>query len=359
MAERGNLEWLYNSPRPGVVAEWVGRHRAELQAYPVMDESVCLANRWEDMGPDNFGFIPDQVTMSKAGSPEDLLVLARGSELWQIRHQYAQNQQEIVADPNRSQEVDANGPKLHLRGFTAWLTDRRVVHFNTFHYDWYGVRTLNMGLRDGRIPESYREDIIPSLIGDHLVFRSFHPNWVTVHGVVLTADGHAILTKRVTQADFHGDAISVTAEEQMNGLIDNSPYDTYRRMVDINPKMKLESKGGEELRLHMKPNRLGLAAVILEPDVNGVGLVIIGESQESSEEIDARILGRDRLEFDPTRPVWTLSLTNPDLAVQQLLDPPFKWHGSSRFRLLTALFAIHGYDEIIDRVSFAYKQSIS
>lgn len=180
---------------------------------------------------------------------------------------------------------------------------------------------------------------------------------MTVHGVVLTADGHAIMTRRVTQSDFHGGAVSATAEEQMNGLIDTSPFDTFNRMVDLNPKMRLANRGGEELRLHMKPHRLGLAAVILEPDVNGAGLVIIGESEETSEEIDARVLGRDRAEFDPTRPVWTLPLKNPDLAIQQLLDPPFKWHGSSRFRLLTALFVVHGYDDIIERVNFAYKAS--
>lgn len=176
MAEGRNLEWLYYSPRPGVVAEWVGRHRAELQTHPVMDESVCLAERWEDMGPGNFGYLPDQVTMSKAGSPEGLLVPARGSELWQIRHQYAQNQREIATDPTRSRELDANGPKLHLREFTAWLSDRKLVHFAMFHYDWWAVRTLNMGLRDGQVSEQYREDIMPSLIGHHFVFRSEHPN---------------------------------------------------------------------------------------------------------------------------------------------------------------------------------------
>ncbi|MBI2085926.1 hypothetical protein HYT74_01135 [Candidatus Daviesbacteria bacterium] len=352
MTERRNLEWLYNSPRTGVVAQWVQRHASELQTFPVMDESVLLVNAWEEMGPKNFGYRPDQVTMSKEGQ-ENLLVPERSSELWRIREAHALEQQALAADPNRSRELDANGPKLHLREFTAWLTDRRLVHFKMWHSDWWNVRTLNMGLRDRNVPEHYREDILPTLERDHYIFKSAHPNFVVVHAVVVTSDGHLILTKRVSKSDFHGDAISASIEEQMNGRLDNSPYDTFYRSVDSSPKMKLSGRGGEELRLHIKADRIGLAGVILEPDVNGTGLIIIGESGETSEEIDARILGRDKAEFDPTRPVWTLPLKNPDMAIQQLLDPPFKWHGSSRFRLLTALFAVHGYDEIIQRVNSA------
>lgn len=359
MAERKDLEWLYNSPRPGVVAEWVGRHQSELQTYPVMDESVLLVNAWEGMGTNNFGYHQDQVTMSKEGFQEDLLVPEKESELWKIRQAYALEQQVLAADPNRSRELDANGSKLHLRAFTAWLTDRGLVHFGMIHSDWWNVRTLNMGLRDGRIPEHYRENILPILEKDHYMFESSHPNFVVIHAVVVTSDGHLILTKRVSKSDFHGDAISASVEEQMNGELDNSPFDTFYRSVDLSPKMKLSGRGGEELRLHIKSDRVGLSAVILEPDVNGMGLIIMGESEEASEKIDARILGWDRAEFDPLRPVWTLPLTNPDLAIKQLLDPPFKWHGSSRFRLLTALFANHGYDDIIERVNFAYKISTS
>lgn len=358
MAERRNLEWLYNSPRPGVVAQWAERHSQGLQTYPVMDESVLLVNAWEGMEPINLGYRPDQITMSKEGSQEGLLVPERGSELWRIRQAYALEQQALAADPTRSKELDANGSKLHLREFTAWLTDRRLVHLSMIHSDWWNVRTLNMGLRDGKIPEYYREDILPTLEQEHYIFKSVHPNFVVIHAVVVTSDGHLILTKRVSKSDFHGDAISASVEEQMNGKLDNSPLDTFYRSVDSSPKMKLSGRGGEELRLHIKPDRVGLAAVILEPDVNGTGLIIIGQSEEASEEIDARILGRDRAEFDPARPVWTLPLKNPDLAIQQLLGPPFLWHGSSRFRLLTALFAVHGYDDIIERVNFAYKASV-
>lgn len=355
MAERISLEWLYKSPRPGMVAQWAERHSQELQTFPVMDESVLLVNAWEGMGSNNFGFSPDQVTMSKEGSQEDLLVPKRGSELWRIRQAYALEQEVLAADPNRSRELDANGSKLHLREFTAWLIDRRLVHLSMIHSDWWNVRTLNMGLRDGRIPEHYREDILPTLEKDHYIFKSAHPNFVVIHAVVVTSDGHLILTKRVSKSDFHGDAISASVEEQMNGKLDNSPSDTFNRSVSLSPKMKLSGRSGEELRLHIKSDPVGLAAVILEPDVNGTGLIMIGESEETSEEIDARILGRDKAEFDPIRPVWTLPLKNPDLAINQLLDPPFKWHGSSRFRLLTALFAVHGYDDIVERVNFAYR----
>lgn len=354
MNERRILDWLYHQPRPGVVAEWVGRHPAELQTYPIMDESIVLVNVWEDMGPGNFGYRPNQITMSKLGSPVDLLVPKRESELWRIRQAYELEQGRIASDPTRSKKLDANGPKLHLRQFTAWLTDRTLNHFEMLPNDWWNVRILNMGLRDGSIPEQYREDILPVLNGDHYVFQSEHPNWVTVHGIVLTADDYVILTKRVTHADFHGDAVSVTAEEQMNGELDNSPFDTFRRMIDSNSKMKLARPGGEELRLHIRPETIGLTAVILEPDVNGTGLMIIGQCDETFEEIDARILGRDKAEFDPTRPIWTLPLQDPDLAIQQLLDPSFLWHGSSRFRLLTALFAVHGFEEIIQRTTFRY-----
>lgn len=355
MAESKRDDWLYNSPRPGKVAAWVDLNRENLQTYPVIDESVALVDYWRIMGPGNLGYRPDQVTMAKQGSQTNLLVPEMGSELWKIRDAYKLEQERIAADPTRSKELDANGSKLHLHRFTAWLTDRTSNHFEMFHYDWWGVRTLNMGLRAGKVPEHYRDNILPVLTGDHYRFQSQHPNWTTVHGVVLTADDHVILTKRVSGSDFHGDAVSVTAEEQMSGVLDNSPFDTFERMVDLNPKMRLANRGGEELRLHIRPGVIGLSAVILEPDVNGTGLIIIGQCNETSEEIDARILGRDKSEFDPKRPVWTLPLRDPDLAIQQLLDPPFLWHGSSRFRLLTALFALHGFEEITKRTTLRHE----
>lgn len=341
------LEWLFNSPRPGKIAAWTQRHKEKLQTYPVIDESVLLVHAWEDMGSGRMGYKPDQVTMSKIGSSTDLLVPEKESELWSIRQKYAAEQREIADNPDRSLKLDANGPKLHLNQFTAWLTDRQLIHFRMFHYDWWGVRTLNMGLRDGQIPQQYREDIMPTISGEQFIFQSPHPNWTTVHGIVVTADKHVILTKRVSGSDFHGNAVSATAEEQMNGQLDSSPFDTFERMVALNPKMKLTGRGGEELKLHMRLGSIELTGVILEPDVNGTGLIILGHCNESSEEIDARILGRDKSEFDPTRPIWTLPFKDPALAIQQLIDPSFLWHGSSRFRLLTLLFREHGYDEVM------------
>lgn len=351
MNER-NLDWLFHQPRPGVVEQWVSRHSSELQTYPVIDESVCLAEKWQDVGPDNFGYRPDQITLSKDGTDVPFL----GSELWVEVEKYTADQLERMLRPSNDRPIDTNGPKLHLSKFTAWLSHRNYIHFQMSQYDWWRVRVLNMGLREGRINPEYREEILPVLEGDSFHFRSKHPNWAIVHGVVITADNHLILTRRARGSDFHSEAVSVSMEEQMNGEEDNSPFDTFKSAVDINPKMEMKTRGGAELRLRIQPKSLGLASMILEPDVNGSGFIILGRCEESSEDIDAKILGRDRAEFDPTRPIWTLPLGSPDLAIKQLLDPPFRWHGSSRLRLLTALYALHGFDEVNDRLTFAHQE---
>lgn len=344
MAEAKKAEslWLYNQPSAGIARDWYDRNQTRFQiswcgSPPIIDLAVVvLVDPYTDYdGTLNVRYKASEVFMTKDG-PD---VPQPGSKLWQLRQAYTNSE---------AARTDFNGSKLHLHAFSRPLSDTYLI-LQASEYDWHGMRTLNMGLRDGIIPPRYRDDIMPSQTPQGFVLASEHPNFLAVHGIVITSDGQIVNTTRALGADFHGGTVSVSFEEQMDGGKDHSPFDTFNRAVAGSPKLRL----GEELRLNIRPESIRLAAMILEPDVNSVGFVMIGRCEEEASQIDASKLGVDRAEFDVRQPISTMTA---DQLVANFFHPTgFRWHGSSRLRGVVALSYLYGYPEAVDRL---YKASL-
>lgn len=328
--------WLYNQPTAGIAEDWYKRNQARFQETwygppPIIDLAVVLLDPYVNYdGTLQVRYKDSEVFMTKDGPA----VPQPGSELWHLWQAYTNSEKA---------ETDRNGAKLHLHKFSPPLTDSHLL-LQTSSYDWHRMRTLNMGLRDGGITQHYRGDIMPSQTPDGFVLTSKHPNYLAVHGVVITSDGQIINTTRALGADFHGGTVSVSFEEQMDGEKDYSPFDTFNRAVAGSPKLRL----GEEIRLNMISESIRLAAMILEPDVNSVGFVMIGRCEEKARQLDKSKLGVDRAEFDIRQPIWTMTA---DQLVSHFFHPTgFRWHGSSRLRSVVALSYLYGYQEAVDRL---------
>lgn len=331
--------WLYNQPTAELAKDWYDRNQGRFQTSwysppPIIDLAVVLVDPFVNYdGTLNTRYKAAEVFMTKDG-PD---VPQPGSQLWRIRQAYTQSD---------TAKIDFNGSKLHLHAFSPPLSDTYLI-LQASNYDWHGMRTLNMGLRDRQIPQHYRDEIMPTQTAKGFVLASEHPNFLAVHGIIITSDGRIVNTTRAAGADFHGGTVSVSFEEQMDGEKDHSPFDTFNRAVAGSPKLRL----GEEIKLNMIPESIRLAAMILEPDVNSIGFVIIGRCQEETDQIDPSKLGTDRAEFDIKQPISTM--TAHQLVANFFHQNGFRWHGSSRLRGLVALSYLYGYSEAIDRLERA------
>lgn len=336
--------WLYNQPTTGVVENWFRRNEARIRDNWIdpwiLDGTFILQGCYEEYdGSPNIRYSQGEVLMTKDG-PD---VPKAGSELWHIWQKYTNSEEG---------KADFNGPKLHLHRYSPPRSDREL-RLQTSHYDWHGMRVLGMGLRDGTVPEHYRDNILPVHRKEGFVFEGEHPNNTVIHGIIVTSDNELVLTTRAVSADYYAGAVSASFEEQMHGERDNSPHDTFLRAVATSPKLKLR---GEELRLHIPSESVRLAAIGLEPDINAVVFIMLGRCDEQSSEIDVTKFGTDRAEFNPNQPIWTMSLQAPEQLIKEFFTPErFIWHGTSRARIVAALSYVHGYEEALDRLYKATK----
>lgn len=330
--------WLYNRPERGIAEDWFNRNRSQLEngwGDPwILDTTFILNAAYETWTPGlRDRYSQEQTFMTKEG-PE---VPPQGSELWQIWQAYTQSD---------TAKDDFNGSKLHLHRYSRVLTDTNL-RLDVSQYDWHRMRSLGMGLREGTVPEHYRDTILPVRTEAGFVFEpTAHPNNLVIHVAVITSDNYLLLTQKPPDADYYPGTIAASIEEQMHGQRDNSPFDTLERAIN--------KVGGEELKLTLIPNESRLAAMILEPDVNALGFVMVAKVEESSDQIDARVLGADRAEFDPRYKVGKASLEDPDELIQQFYNPRnILWHGTSRVRIIAALSYIHGYEETLNMLFVA------
>lgn len=221
---------------------------------------------------------------------------------------------------------------------TAPGTDRNI-HFDFYQYDWYRVQSLNMALRDGRVPPEYRSDLFPAKGDDaSSYFQSRLPNWTVIEGSVVTFDNCLILTRTGKANDFQKGTFKATFGEQMRAE-DNSPFDAFRRGLE------------EELpTLTIAPHSLRLLAVVLGIPVNDIGLTIVGRCYEESAEIKRGTKADSITEIEEIR---TVHLKPADEFLDLFFSPLIRWNdgtctpaeGYARLNMIAALCYVHGYRE--------------
>lgn len=337
MLERlSELTWL-NKPAPGIVEQWLERNknRPQFSGVGALDVAVPLFTpftkwaKWD--GSLNISYSPAQVEMVKDGPP----VPRPESKLWQIRQAYTESPEG---------QADFNGPKGHLHSFRVTPDGRLILRISD--YDWHGMKALGLALRDGTLPERYRDSLLPTRRGNTFTFRSACPNNTNSHCVVITTDNHLILATRGQAVDYYQGHTAATIEQQTNPETDNSPFDSF-----ISATSKLSKMA--ELNLTPLPETLRLGAIFLEPDVNCTAFLIVGKVEENSSQINRGIIGEQRAdEFSPAgNSVWTLPLDQPDQLIQQFYHPrEYLWHGTARLRIVAALAYTLGYKEAINRL---------
>lgn len=342
MLERpAESRWLYNQPSPGIVENWFRRNEAKIRGQwidpKILDGAFILSSTTEEMdGTLNFRYSKDRVVMDKSG----IEVPSRVSELWQAW-------QEHKMEMERKGERD--GAKYSVKKFSLFLTDAELrIEVSDF---WWSGMELNNDVNKGVLPESLRDGILPTLRPEGYVFEGELPNNGVVQGIIVTKDKHLVLTTRAVNAQYYQGTVSPSFEEQMDRTQDGDPFMTFLRAVSYSPKLKLR---GEELRLNVKEESVRLVSMVLEPQFNAVGFVMLGVCEEDAEEIDETKFGVDRSEFNPEKPIWTLPLDEPIQLLRDFYNPQgFRWHGIGRERVVEALASVHGYEEALDRLHHA------
>lgn len=340
MAAQSVETWLYRQPLPGVVEKWYIRNLPRINAlFPapkILDGAFILASTTEEMsgGTLDFRYPQDRFVMTRT----NVMIPKEGSpvyDAWQARRD------QMIASGTR------DGKKFSAHHISPFLTDvNLVVAMNDSTYS--GV-VLSDDLNRGKFPEIYRDSFLPTLcLPNGLTFNGPLPNLAAIQGIIVTADSHLVLTTRSSMnVDRYKGRVSPTFEEQMDRSKDNSPFDTFLRAVSNSPKLRR----GEEFRLNVKPEKVRLVSVVLEPEFNSVSMVMIAVCEEESNQIASSVFGVDRDEFDPAKPIWTESLIQPDRLIRDFYNPPdFQWHGIGRERIVTALAFVHGYDEALARL---------
>lgn len=340
MSERpAESRWLYNQPTPGIVGDWFRRNEVKLRESwgdPWVLDNAFILNAvytsWSVGQKERY--TREQVLMTKDG-PD---VPIEGSELWQVWQEYTNSPQA---------QNDFNGSKLHLHSYSKVLTDTNLTLVAS-QYDWHRMRTLGMGLRDGVLPngdpfpnrENYRDGILPVRNnGGYIFLPENHPNNLVVQVSITTADNYLLTTRQPDDADYYPGAINATIAEQMHGQRDTSPSNSLERAVN--------KVGGEELKLTLIPEETRLAAMVVELDCNAVAMIMTARCAESSDQIDASVLGIDKDEFDQKYRIGKYSIEEPGELVQLFYNPR-KLHGLSRVRMVAALSEVHGYTGALD-----------
>lgn len=343
MVERpAESRWLYNQPSPGIVRDWFIRNEAKIRDQfinpKILDGAFILGSTVEEMdGTLNFRYSKDRVVMDRS----NVEVPSRGSRLWPIW-------QEHIKEMEKTGERD--GAKYHVRRYSPFLTDSELrIRVGEF---WWSGMELNNDINKGKLPESLRNGILPTSRSEGYVFEGELPNNAVIQGIISTKDKHLVLTTRAVSAQYYQGTVSPSFEEQMDRAQDSSPFETFLRAVSYSPKLKLR---GEELRLNVKEENVRLVSLVLEPQFNAVGFVMLGVCEEEAGEVDETRLGIDRAEFDPSKPIWTLPLEDPTQLIKDCFDLRYRWHGVGRHRAFEAAASVLGYDEAADRFHRVYQ----
>ncbi|MDP3973556.1 MAG: hypothetical protein Q8P92_01860 [Candidatus Daviesbacteria bacterium] len=328
--------WLYNQPTPGIVENWYRRNEAKIRSQwidpKILDGAFIMASTAEEMnGTLNFRYSQDRVVMTRTG----LEVPRRDSQLYDVWQAHKRDMET---------RGERDGAKYSVRRSSPFLTDSEL-QIEVSDFSWSGME-LNNDVNIGVLPESLRDGILPTLRSEGYVFEGEPPNNAVVQGIITTKDKKLVLTTRAVNAQYYQGTVSPSFEEQIDRDKDDDPIETYLRAVSYSPKLKR----GEELRLNVRPENIRLVSMVLEPQFNAVGFVVLGVCEEESEEIDETKFGVDRSEFNPEKPIWTLPLDEPSQLLRDFYNPQgFRWHGIGRERVVDALASVLGYEEALDR----------
>ena len=324
-------EWLLQKPSEGLAADF-DRRQLDLNGRRpgILDMAAVLySDLYAPEGLNNVSFTIERAPIE---IPDE-----RINQLWQKQTEQLRGNHERI------------DPKTHLRSF---LAGTRGLTFVGVTSDW-ALMSLGPMLRDGRLPdnESYRDQIMPiertTQNGTDFEFNSPLPNHAVLQLAVITADDHLILTTRSSNVAFEQRSVSATVEQHINPEFQKPLHETINSAVS-----KLESS---ELKLTMLPETLSLKAVMIEPNVNNTGIVVIGRCQETSSQIGAAVIGeKRRSEFDSSLDsVRTIPLDDPKIWVPRFVNPGFQLHGVSRIRWILAAQAVMG-DDALELLHYEY-----
>lgn len=323
-ANRGKLEDLYGKAwgiDAVVVMEPFYNPAAQLRR---IDAAVLLRSFYTNSN-DSSGLRREQISLVVDGPP----VPRPDTELHRVWQEYS-TQQDPVRNPN--------GDKMHLHSY-----EERDGHLylRGSNYDWYGMQAIGIGLRDGSIPPSYRDKIIPTREGNTYTFSDELPNNTNSQTVVITSDHHLVLATRGSGVDYYKFATDASVGQQTNPFKEEHPFDTAVAAVS-----KLS---GSELQLTPIAGSMRLAALFSEPIEGVANFLITMYVEETSGQINRGVIGLERAsEFAKNgNTVWALPLDNPASLLRVYHQPEgFYWHGAARLKTLVALARYHGNEEV-------------
>lgn len=321
MAER--TANLYNQPSEGLAYEWYGRNQTSEANLRILDMAVVLSSPYEKWdGRENTPYTLLQTIVRNSGVD----IFPKSGPIYQIWQDNKKGLEE------RGERID---PKAHLDGFSEGADDR--LNITLARSDW-SLMSLGPMLRDRRLPEDLRDQILP-------INSSPLPNHLVLHLALLTADHHLIMTVRSRNVAFEQGTISASVEQHINPDSEKPLDDTIDATVS---KLKKEA----ELKVTLKPATLRVGAIIIEPNVNNTGIVVVGQCQEHFSEIGEELIGSSRRsEFAADRPVRTLAMDKPERWVTYFHNPEHALHGTTRLRMLIAASYIYGYQEVLRLLS--------
>lgn len=329
--------WLYNLPSEGIASKWYTRNLLPFQArggIRILDMAVLLASpfeRWD--GQNNVPYSLDQVDLTMSG-PE---VYPTGPELNRIWQDLSNNLRK------GGERID---PKTHLYSYSERADG--TLKIVTSKSDWT-IMVLGPLLRDGQISENCRDEIMPIespvANGSTSFFYSSLPNHLVLHLALLSSDKHLILTTRGRGVAFEQGTISASVEQHIHPSFPEPLLDT------INSTVSTKLKDEAELNLTLKPETLRVGAILIEPNVNNTGIVVVGQCEEDSSQVGPELIGSGRrAEFASDHPVRTLPIDKPEVWLSDFYNSRQLWHGTSRLRMALVLCYIYGHEEALDRL---------
>lgn len=334
MAEIPNpSRWLYNRPSEGIAQDWYAQH----SEVSILDMAVILCSpfrAWD--GQSNVPYQLNHITLTQNG----IEVYPNGPELNQLW-------QDLSADLKKRGE--RNDSKSHLYSYSEAGDTLQMV---TSLSDWSRM-ALGPMLRDGKVPAHYRDDIlpreVPTVNGNAHVFDAALPNHLVLHLALLTADHHLILTTRSRTVAFEQGNISASVEQH---VIPEHP------LVDtIYSAVSTKLNGEAELKLTLRPETLRIGGIIIEPNVNNTGIIVVGRCEEDSSQVGPELIGSSRRsEFAPNTPVRTMPMDQPEIWVPYFFNPNATLHGTSRLRIVLAASYVNGYQPTLEALYQGYLQ---
>lgn len=336
MERPNSSKWLYNRPQQGIIGGWYSRN---LRSDDILDAAVMLVSpfkKWQGYKTD--GYSLDQVTFADTKAEASI-------KDPQLRAIWQNHSAQLITGGER---ID---PKTHI---SRYHFDEDSLAIVTSPSDW---TKMSMGpmLRDGKIPEYYRDQIMPTKISDRTgsyTFRSPHLNHLVLHLALITSNNHLILTTRNQQGlAFEQGMMSDTVEQHFDPRFDMPLETTIESTVN-----KVSEQA--ELNLNPRAETIKVGSLFIEPNVNNTGLGVVAFCRESSEDLQrlgVQIIGTDRTaEFDMEKGIRTIPLDKPEIWVPRFYNPEQPVHGTYRLRMIMAASSINGYEQTLDHLYQGY-----